>query len=265
MHNSKRFAGHALFWVAFLGGWEIIQRLITTQRLAQGQTGLDAFFPTPSTIMFTFVQDWQYISTALLVTVGRGLIGCGIGALLALSVAALLDYIPRLRGFIMPTMFAVNAFPIIGFAPLIILMFGQGSILSIIFVATLISYFPILITLDHAIRHTSRDLLASLEVAGATRRQLLWHVKIPLAQPNLFVALRLALPASIIGAMIGEWLGARSGIGNLITIGLYQLKPGLLYGALFALTTISAMLTWALHALERACLPWKFYVNDRPD
>jgi len=69
--------------------------------------------------------------------------------------------------------------------------------------------------------------------------------------------MKLAIPGSIIGATMGEWLGARNGIGQIITISLYQLKPGLLYASLFLIIVASLLGIIIVEILERYFVKWK--------
>lgn len=219
--------------------WQVLEDRGSAIRMASGETGLDAFIPTPLTIVYTFAEDWRIILTAVSYTIGRALAGFAIGTSIGILMATLFVLAPQTRRVVFPFSFAVNSFPVVGFAPMIILAFGQGSSASIVFISALICYFPVLVNMDAALQRADRDLLDVVRVLNATPLQELWKLRFPLALPQLFTAMKLAMPASIIGATIGEWLGTRNGVGQLVTVALYQLKPGLLYASLIAITAIS--------------------------
>jgi len=242
--------------------WQIAEDRVNVKRLENDQTALEAFIPTPLTILKTFANDWQNIVKELSYTLEKAGLGFAFGVIFAVLAACIFIFLPFIRNLIFPLAFAINSFPIVGFAPAIVLIFGQGSYVSIVFISALICYFPTLISLDTAFRETDRDLLELMEVLNASKWQTLFKVRLPLAIPYLFLSMKLAIPASVIGATIGEWLGSRNGIGQLITIALYQLKPGLLYASLISITIVSTLSILILSIIEKVLFPWKNCANN---
>lgn len=244
-----------------IGTLQILGYYINQFRLSQGQTGLEAFIPLPSTILTTFLNNWQTLFIELLYTLERAFGGFILGTSMGLFIAIFIYFFPILRHSLMPFCYGLNAFPILGFAPAIVLIFGQGSIWAIIIISALICFFPTLVSVDSSFRHSNIDLLDVLTILKASKLQKLTKIHLPLALPNIFLAIRISIPASIIGSTMGEWLGSRNGIGQLITIALYQLKPGILYASLILLTTTSLLITLIIYFIEKKTLPWKFESN----
>lgn len=238
------------FSIFLLYVWQVVETEINTIRIESGLTGIEAFIPTPITIAKTFIEQGDVVFKQLLCTLERAFIGFLAGTMIGVGVAIIFLFFPILRVFSMPLAYSINSFPIVGFAPVIILAFGQGSSFSIVFISALICYFPVLLAIDDALQRTDKDLLDLARVMNASRYQELALIRLPMALPHLFLAMRLALPASIIGATIGEWLGTRNGIGQLITIALYQLKPGLLYTSLIAVAAVSLILVGLLSLVQ---------------
>jgi len=241
--------------------WQIVEDKVNVQKLKNNQTALEAFIPTPLTIIKTFGHDWKNIARELGYTLQKAGLGFIIGVAFAVLIASIFVFMPFIRNLIFPLAFAVNSFPIVGFAPAVVLIFGQGSFVAIVFISALICYFPTLISMDTAFRETDKDLLELMKVLNANKWQTLVKVRLPLAMPYLFLSMKLAIPASIIGATIGEWLGARNGIGQLVTIALYQLKPGLLYASLISITLVSTLSILVLSIMEKFLFPWKRIAN----
>lgn len=238
--------------------WQIAENVVNANRLANNETGLEAFIPSPITIVHTFAENGNLIVTQSLYTFSKAIMGFGIGVLFAILMAFLFLLVPLLRKITLPILFGINSFPIVGLAPAIVLAFGQGSPFSIIFISALICYFPTLITLDIAFNNVDKDILDLMHVMNASRWQIVRYVRLPQALPYLFLAMRLAIPGSIIGATMGEWLGARNGLGQLITVSLYQLKPGLLYASLFLIVAVSILGILIIEFLERYFVKWKY-------
>lgn len=258
----KKIILSILIFFVLLVIWQVVEDRINVQRLENDQTALEAFIPTPLTIIKSFGNDWQNIVRELSYTLRKAGLGFIIGVIFAVLIAIVFLFLPFIRNLIFPLAFAINSFPIVGFAPAIVLIFGQGSFVSIVFISALICYFPTLISMDTAFRETDRNLLELMEVLNASKWQTLFKVRLPLATPYLFLSMKLAIPAAIIGATIGEWLGARNGIGQLITIALYQLKPGLLYASLISITIVSTLSIIILSITQHLLFPWKRRDNN---
>ncbi len=253
----KKFLITLVVFFAILFAWQIVENIINEKRLAEGRTGLEAFIPSPLTILDTFKNQGDIIAYETLFTLKRAGAGFVFGTILALLMAIIFLLFPLLRNIFFPIAFTINSFPIVGLAPVVILAFGQGSWFSIVFIAILISYFPTLISLDSSFRETDKELLDLMHVFNANRWQTISKIRLPLAMPYLILAMKLAIPASIIGATMGEWLGSRNGIGQIITISLYQLKPGLLYASLFSIAGVIIFFLILLHIVEQKFFPWR--------
>lgn len=239
--------------------WQIFENKANVSRMESGQTGIEAFIPTPLTILHTFQNQGDIIFVNILQTMQRALVGFIVGTIFGVVVAIVFLFSPLVRSISFPFAFTLNSFPVVGFAPMIILAFGQGSGISIIFISALICYFPVLISMDSALQSTDKDLLDVMHVLNATPLQELFRLRLPLAIPQLFLSMKLAMPASIIGATIGEWLGTRNGVGQLITIALYQLKPGLLYASLIAVAFVSVVFIFIISFIQSKLFTWNKY------
>ena len=261
MRNLKKYLGLIVFLLLFLFLWQIGEDFFSSKMVSQGKTSIEVFIPTPKTIFKTIIFDANIIFPELFVTLYRAFIGFLLGSVLAVLFVFLMYFSPLLRSIMMPIAFAINSFPIIGFSPLIIMVFGQGSSLSIIFVSALIAYFPALVSLEIASREIrSQSVMELMKILNATRFQVLQKIIIPNSVPYFFISAKLSLPASIMGAVIGEWLGANSGIGRLMIASFYQLKPGLLYGSLLLVVIISCSLIFILSLLEKK---YFFFWNNK--
>lgn len=257
----KSVAISLLVFIALILAWEISFMVVDTARIDRGQTSLQVFVASPSTIAETFLIKGDVIVEQLLVTLARAGVGLLLGTCIAWLFALGFLLFSSLRSAVLPLNMAINSFPIVGFAPAIVLLFGQGSWFGIVFIAALVSYFPILVMLDQAVAKTPREYVDVFKVFNASKAQIVRLLYIPMLMPALTSSLRLAIPASIIGATIGEWFGTRSGIGHLVTVSLYQLDPGTLYAALIALTATSLVLVGVLKLAERFLFPWREAMN----
>ena len=165
-----------------------------------GAMGMDAAYilPTPVQIL---QRMWElrgplftvHLPATMLVTVTGLAISLVLGLVLAVSMDA-------------------SDIPTTAIAPLFVLWFGYG-LWSKVLVTVLITFFPITITVYDGLRSAKVEMAELLQTYGATRREIFWKIKAPCALPYFFSAVKMAVPMSIIGAAIGEWLGAQSGLG----------------------------------------------------
>ncbi len=223
----------------FILAWQLA--LILNQHLSEvnNQTSLQAFIPTPLTITETIFNNYKLLLSELSITIVRAFFGISLGFLFALLMGVLFWVRPSLRKTTFPILLAINSFPIVGFTPLIIITFGQGSWLGIVFVSSLISYFPMLVALDQAISYASKDFFELGRTWGASESAIFRKIVIPLSTPYVLNSLKLAIPASIVGATLGEWLGTNHGIGHLVIVSMYQLNPGMVYSSLLLILAFS--------------------------
>jgi len=237
-----------LFWQSFISAKNAL--------LVEGQASIEVFIPSPLTVVVSLYNNWEILITELGFTLSRAALGLAVGVSFAVLVSAVIFLIPELRSYALPISMAINSFPLIGFSPLIILAFGQGSWVGIVFISALISYFPILVSLDKALSMNSKEYLELGKIWGASDIKIFIHIQLPVVVPYVLNSLRLAIPASIVGTTLGEWLGANHGVGKLVIIALYQLNPGLLYSSLFLLLISSLFFVWVSSWVEKRYFPW---------
>jgi putative hydroxymethylpyrimidine transport system permease protein len=253
----RSFLQSSVIIVAMLVLWQISEDLVNQSRYLSGETSLELFFPTPRTIVWTFFSRGNIILIELGHTLFKAFLGLLLGIFFAMVIAVLFIMVPKARSIVMPITQGINSFPVVGFSPIIILVFGQGSWMGIVFISALIAYFPTLIALDHSIRTINNEWVSLMKVWGATKWQVFLKLQLPNAIPFLTTSLKLAIPASIIGAVLGEWLGTRNGVGKLITLSFYQLDPGMVYAALISLMLVSLTATLLVSYAEKKLFPWR--------
>jgi NitT/TauT family transport system permease protein len=155
-----------------------------------------------------------------------------------------------------PYLVAVNALPRIALVPLIIMIFGTG-LGSKVVLAWLIVFFIVFFNTYAGGRAIEPTILDSCRILGASRRQLLWTVVIPNVAGWTFAILPLAMSASIIGVVVGEFVGGAQGLGFIITVALGQLEATELFVALITLCIVAVVLIGLATRLERRLLHWR--------
>jgi len=182
------------------------------------------------------------------------------GLALGLSVALLTGYglakSPTLERILSPYIVASQAVPIVALAPLLVIWFGFGG-LSKILVCALTIFFPALVNTVIGIRSVEPDLRALMRSLQASRWQTFSRLEVPSALPVLFGGLKVSVTLAVIGAVVGEFVGADRGLGFLINLARGLLDTPMLFVALFTLVTIALALYGVVAAIEHVMLRWK--------
>lgn len=182
------------------------------------------------------------------------------GLTLGMTVATVSGYFlaksPLLERILSPYIVASQAVPIVALAPLLVIWFGFGG-LSKVLVCALTVFFPALVTTIIGVRAVEPDLRALMRSLQADRWQTLTKLEVPAALPVWFGGLKVGVTLAVIGAVVGEFVGADRGLGFLVNLARGILDTPMLFVALFALVTIALALYSAVAVLEYFVLRWQ--------
>jgi NitT/TauT family transport system permease protein len=230
-------------------GWSLVSRY----------SGLPAFMiPPPS----AFVQQLgeSLADGSLLyhtwITLREVLLGLAAGAGAAILLGYLLAKSPTAEKLLAPYIVASQSVPVVAIAPLLVIWFGSG-IISKVIIASLIVFFPVLVNTVVGVRAVPEDLHNLMRSLRATRWQTLRYLEIPAALPVFLGGLRIGATLAVIGAVVGEFVGADKGLGFLINVarGLYDIP--LVFVAVFALIVMAMSLYGVVRLLETRLLAWQ--------
>jgi len=243
-------------------GWLVLISVVLALILWEGLVHLEnlpAFIlPAPELVAVRF---WQVLlDGSLLRQTGYTLLEVLLGLLAGSSLATTLGYLlaksPTLERLLAPYLVASQAIPIVAIAPLLVIWFGPG-IFSKILISALIVFFPVLVNTVvglRAVPENLRDLMHSLK---ASRSQMLRYLEIPSALPVLLGGLRIGATLSVIGAVVGEFVGSDRGLGFLISVGRGQYDTALVFAAIFTLIAMALGLYGAVVLVENRLLAWQ--------
>ena len=218
--------------------------------------------PGPGEVVSRFgraVADGSLIRHSL-ITLLEVLAGLLIGSTLATLIGYLLAKSPAAERFLSPYLVASQAIPLVAVAPLLIIWFGPG-LFSKILICSLTVFFPILVNTIvglRAVPDNLRDLMRSLR---ATRGEILRKLEIPAALPVFLGGLRVGATLSVIGAVVGEFVGSDRGLGFLINVGRGQYDTALVFAAIFTLIFMALILYGGVVLAEKRLLRWQHYAK----
>src|SRR5579862_6552322 len=176
------------------------------------------FFSRPSDVI---ARVWTWIAGGaiwphLAVTVTEALLSFAIGALLGIAGGFLLARVPWLAAVLDPYVKIANSLPRVVLAPIFLLWFGLGIWSKVALAVTLV-FFVMFFNTYRGVRDADRVLVDNARMLGATERQLVRHVLIPSALTWIFSSLHTSLGFAMVGAVVGEYLGASRGLGYMIS------------------------------------------------
>ena len=241
-----RWLPSAAIALGILAAWEIAVRALDVQKW---------LLPAPSDIAVSLYADapllWRHtLATMLEIAVGFGLaLACGVALAVAIGMSRTLERA------VYPFVIASQTIPIIVIAPMLLIWVGYGLAPKVIVVA-LISFFPIVVNMVDGLKSVDRDMVDLMRTMGANRWQIFAKALVPSSLPYLFSGVRVAVAVSVIGAVIGEWVGSSEGLGYL----MLRSKPQFLTERVFAAIAILSAIGVGLFALagiiERLSIPW---------
>ena len=213
--------------------------------------------PSPTQILDKLWQLRGPLFTAHLpATMQVTVIGLAISIVFGLALAVLMDASPAVARAVYPVVVVSQTIPTTAIAPLFVLWFGYG-IWSKVLVTVLITFFPIAITVFDGFRSASTDMIDMLKTFGAGKHEVFLKLKLPAALPYFFSAIKMAIPLSIIGAAIGEWLGAQAGLGYFSRRMITQLDGAGVFAPIVVLSVVAMVLVAILGLIERKVVRWR--------
>lgn len=195
---------------------------------------------------------WLHVQATLVEMAG--------GLVIGLSAATILGYIfaksPFLERLMGPYIVASQSIPAVAIAPLLIIWFGTGKI-SKVLICALVVFFPVLINTIVGIRSVDKGLMTLMRSLNASRWQTFTMLEVPSAMPVLLGGLKIGVTLSVIGAVVGEFVGADHGLGYLINLAKGLFNTSLMFAALISLAIISLCLYLIVTGLEKWMLKWR--------
>ena len=211
--------------------------------------------PAPSAVLDRLVENPGFFLYHGFITLMEALGGFLLGATVAIIGATVMVHSRYVERTLLPLALLVKVTPIVAIAPLFVIWFGFGSTPKIL-IAALITFFPVMVNAFTGFRSISPDTLNFFRSMSATRSQIYFKLRVPSSLPYLFAAFRIAVPLSVIGAVVGEWFSGDRGLGSVIIIAHNNLDMPTLFSAILILAATGVSLTALVSYLERRLLFW---------
>jgi NitT/TauT family transport system permease protein len=208
--------------------------------------------PSPSAIIEAVDCS---LAVQFAVTFAEALAGFLVASALAFAVATLFVRFQTLEDGLFPIAIAVKTTPIVAIAPLLVIWLGTGWWSKIV-AAILICFFPVLVNTVKGLKAADLEYRELFETLGASRAQEFRKLRVPFCLPYLFSALKISSSLAVVGAIVGEFVGATKGLGYLIIVSSAHLETPTLFSAIFAAALAGIVMFYAIGWTERRLVFW---------
>jgi NitT/TauT family transport system permease protein len=215
----------------------------------------DFVLPSPSMIIDKIIASWWLLLVNGLVTAEEIVLGFGLSVVIGIPLAVLVVYSRIFERVAFPFMVSLQTIPKVALAPILVMWLGYG-ILPKIMVAFLISFFPIVIGAVVGMRSTEKEMIYLVQSMGANELTTFLKIRLPRALPSIFGGLKVGIGQAVVGATVGEFIAAESGLGYLQLISQVRLDTTLLFAAVVVLSLLGVLLFNIIAWIERLALPW---------
>ena len=248
--NLSQFARRSVFPLVALSAvgvlWEVAVRV----------SGVAEYLvPTPSAVWSRLSGDLGYFLFHGLITLYESLGGFALGTLVAVIAAGVMAHSRLFERTVYPIALLIKVTPIVAIAPLFVIWFGFGSFPKMM-IAALITFFPVMVNTFIGLRSVNATTLDFFRLLDASEAQVLIKLRVPGALPYVFAAFRIAVPLSVIGAVVGEWFTGDRGLGSVIIVAHHNIDMPTLFSAIAVLACIGLGLTGITALIERRVLFW---------
>ncbi len=199
-------------------------------RVVQALVGDSFMLPSPVRVVQALVGDWHLLAGHAATSLAEAGLGLAAGVALGFAAALAMDRFDLLFRAFYPIVVLTQTIPTVAIAPLLVLWFGYGMLPKVVLI---------------------------MRAMGATRVQILRHVKLPAAMPQFFSGLKISAAYAIVGAVIAEWLGGFSGLGVYMTRVRKAYSFDKMFAVIFLISALSLALMWAVDAVRRIAMPWE--------
>ena len=234
----------------------LVGLVVLWQLLIVGLRVPEYIMPAPSEFLARVYTSRGELWSNLLVTSWEVILGFASATILSVPLALLIASVRRVEQAFYPIIVFFQLIPKIAIAPLFIVWFGFGLFPKVL-MTFLLCFFPTLVAAMSGFKAMDLRVLYLTRSMGATRWQTFRYVRLPSAMPFIFAGLRVSIVFASTGAIVGEFVGANSGLGYLLLRGTSYFDMSLIFACLVVLSVMGLAFSYAVTAMEHVFMPWQ--------
>ena len=212
--------------------------------------------PSPLDVIKVLVKDRALLMEHAKITLFESISGFIVAVILGIILGGLLEYFKLLKNILYPVILISQMIPLIAVAPLVLIWFGFGVMPKIIIVI-IVCLFPCILSFLNGLDNIDDELVNLMKTMKASEIQIFFKLKLPASLQSLLSGLKISAVYSIMGAVIGEWLGAESGLGIYMTRAISSFKTDALFADILIIIILSLIVFKIVEFSEKALMPWK--------
>ena len=212
--------------------------------------------PSPVLVAQTIAAKWSLLLQNLVPTTLEAVGGFLVGNLAAILLATVFVHSKAIQEAFFPIAVMINTIPVVAKAPILVLLMGNGMEPKIT-IAALVCFFPTLVNTVRGLESVNPQAMELMRVLSASKTEIFFKLRLFNALPYLFSALRIAASMCVIGAVVGEWVGATVGVGAMIIQATFNFDSALLYSAIVMSATLSGTFFLLVTLAERWLIRWQ--------
>ncbi len=241
------------FGVALCAVWELACRSLGISEL---------LLPAPSKIFTALVGGFRsgLFTAGLIATVSEIILGFLLAAVTAFICGVLISQIRLVEVMLYPYIVALQTLPKVAIAPFVLIWVGFG-IESKVVIAAMVAFFPILVNTIVGLKSVPPDKIELMRSLSASSPKIFWYVQLPEALPYIFAGLNIGIVMSVLGAIVGEFIGAKAGLGYLLLQMNYNLDVTGMFAVLVVLGVVGIVLNALMQFTRRRIVFWR---PDKP-
>jgi NitT/TauT family transport system permease protein len=211
--------------------------------------------PAPSDIWISIIKNFDALLRHSWVTLLETLAGFGLSVAIGVPLALLIVYSRVFDRVVYPILVASQAVPKVALAPILLVALGYGLMPKII-VGFLIAFFPVVVTTVTGLASVDRETLNLMHSMGASKTDVFVKVRFPHAVPSMISGFKVAIALAVVGAVVGEFVGSRSGLGYYMLLATGNFDTPLVFACVIFLTLMGIILFYTVGLLEVVLAQW---------
>jgi ABC-type nitrate/sulfonate/bicarbonate transport system permease component len=253
MHNALyKVLPPLIFGFAVISGWELLTIVTDAD---------PRLYPAPSEVWSALLRNPEELLRNAKITGMEMVLGFALGAVLGVCIGVLLAFSKLIRSAVYPWLVVSQTIPIPAISAVLVIWFGFSTLPKILVVA-LITFFPIAVNTVDGLKAVDPEMVRLMRTFGASRSRIFREVRIPVAIPHIFTGMRVAAAFSVLGAVFGEWVGARGGLGYLLLLKNRAVNTDEVFAIIFVMAILGVGFFALIALVERLTIPWYHRARD---
>jgi len=236
-----KYTRHALFVLGAVVAVEVTMRLLKVPTY---------LVPLPTEVLHSLRENFSFLLENFVITFAEATLGFLIANTISIALALFMHFYPKAENYIITFGVIIKTIPIIALTPLLIIWLGPGMA-SKMATAALICFFPSLVSMTQGMKELNSDYGDIFRLYNASKTKVTKHLLLPGSKPFLIASLKVSSSLAVVGALVGEFIGASQGLGFVIITSYYSFDIPMVFSAILLSSAMGLGLYYAVEMISR--------------